>query len=47
MPWKIAKVKGGWNVIKGTTGKKKNKTPFKSKEKAEVYLKALYANTKD
>jgi hypothetical protein len=45
MPWKVEKVKGGYNVVNQTTGVKKNKQPM-SKEKATRYLRALYANTK-
>jgi hypothetical protein len=47
MPWKIT-CSGGNNcyVVNKDTGKRKNKKPM-SKLKAKLYLKALYANTKD
>ncbi len=46
MPFTIRKIKGGYAVFNKDTGKQKNKKPM-TKAKAEKYLKALYANTKD
>lgn len=43
MPWHIEHHGTGYFVIKNADGTKKNSKPM-SKEKADKYLKALYAN---
>lgn len=44
MPYDVKKFKDGWYVVKTTTGEKKNNEPYKSKEAALPYMRALYAH---
>ena len=45
MPYKIEKSGKGWFVVNKDTGKRKNKTPHASKDKAQAHMRALYAAT--
>jgi hypothetical protein len=42
MPWKLQKVKGGYQVVTEGTGRKHSGRPM-SKKKATAQMRALYA----
>jgi len=44
MPWMVKKFPDGWYVVNKSTGEKKNNEAYQAKDKAEAYLRALYAN---